>query len=86
VRGLIGPSILIEPGRRIAPRPIIGFGDVPIEPGHHRLGIDPLHRPAKRLERIGLADLVRILRPERLEFARAGNTRLRWGFGEEVIF
>lgn len=42
--GLIGPAILIEPGRRIAPRPIVGLVDVALKPGHDGLEGSALER------------------------------------------
>jgi len=61
---LVSPALLVEPSRRIAPRSIIGFGDIAPKPGHDRFEVSNEQGLDELSHRIGFADLVRIQRPE----------------------
>jgi len=63
----VKPAVLVQPGCRVAPRPIVGLGGVEAQAIEQVGQPYPLERSAKRLDGISLADLVGIRRPKFIE-------------------
>lgn len=79
----VAPSVLVEEGRRVAPRPIIGFGGVAPDAGKYRFEVGALERLGESLLGVALADLVRENRPE-LGKASGGRAPFRGRRGDRV--
>jgi hypothetical protein len=70
---LVAPAVLVEECRRVAPRPIVGLGDVALKPGHDVGEGSALESCRKFPFGVPLADLVRKQAPECVEVpARLG--------------
>lgn len=57
----------MQPCGGVAPRPVVGFGDIATKSGHEGFEIDAALCFGELLVGIGLADLVGIDRPEGIE-------------------
>ena len=64
---LIFPSVLVQPRRWIAPRSVVGLGDVAAKPVHQGIERRAANGLAPRLSGIGLANSVRVQFPKRGE-------------------
>jgi hypothetical protein len=81
-RGHILPPVLIEPGRGVAPWPIVGLVDVGFQAKHQAIKLDDLDRFLEGLQRTVLAvlaDLVRVELPKLVE--PQGDVRARFSGG-----
>lgn len=70
-RWLVGPAFLVEPRGRVAPRPVVGLGDVATKSGHECFVIDLAGSDGELGLRVSLANLVRVETPKGIESAFA---------------
>jgi hypothetical protein len=86
-RRLILPAILIEPCRGIAPRPVVGFCDVPLEPAHQifERNATLISNRVERFFCVALSYFVRVSIPELIEPTQTKLLFLGFLFSEKRL-